>query len=197
MRKFVWVILFVFLFALQGSLWLVWPNCWSFDLLLPAVYFFGLLYGETAGFVMGLLVGLVQDSLTPGFFGFHMLTRCAVGYGIGVLRDRIFNDECSLHVSVIGLICIAVKLMAGILVMLFSLSLRFWPVYMMDGVLFTMTTMLWSVPLFHLMRWLADWADTEEKLFEAVTQTEHNRLCQEYRKQHEGLRYHRHPNGEE
>lgn len=197
MRRFVWVALFLFLIVLQGSFWLLWPNCLPFDILLPAIYFFALLHGETAGFLVGLVVGLIQDSLTPGFFGFHMLTRCAIGYGIGVVRDRVFNDEYSVHIPVIGLLCIMVKFFAGILIMLSSMSLRFWPAFMLDTVGFVVMTMLLSVPMFFVMKRTKVWAEKEEELYGAVNRDERNRLRQNYRKQNEGLRFHRTPNGEE
>ena len=111
------------------------PNWLSFDLLLPAIYFFALLYGETAGFLIGLIMGLFQDCLTPGFFGFHMLTRCAIGYGIGMVQEKVFEDEQFAHLSIIGILSIGIKLFAGILVMLSSMSLRFWPSFLLDTVI--------------------------------------------------------------
>ena len=72
MRKIVWPALFICLFFIQGSLWLIWPQWPSFDILLPTVYFFALMHGEIAGFFAGFLIGFLQDALVPGIFGFHM-----------------------------------------------------------------------------------------------------------------------------
>lgn len=193
MRNFIWVALFLFLLLLQGTLWLILPNWLSFDLLLPAIYFFALLYGETAGFLIGLIMGLFQDCLTPGFFGFHMLTRCAIGYGIGMVQEKVFEDEQFAHLSIIGILSIGIKLFAGILIMLSSMSLRFWPSFLLDTVIYTVINILYATPLFAIIKFLKAWTGKEEELFNAVNKDEETRLRQKYLEQHNGLRYKKGP----
>ncbi len=193
MRNFIWVALFLCLLLLQGSLWLVMPNWLAFDFLLPAIYFFALLYGETAGFLVGLVMGFFQDCLTPGFFGFHMLTRCAIGYGIGVVQEKVFKDEHSAHLTIIAVLSFGIKLFAGILVMFSSMSLRFWPSFLFDAVIYTIVNVLIAAPMFWLVKFLKSWTGKEEELYNAVNKDEEMRLRQKYQEQHKGLRYKRGP----
>lgn len=188
MRKLIWIALFLFLILLQGSLWLVLPDSLSFDILIPGVYFFALVHGQTAGFFAGILVGLLQDSLTPGFFGFHMLTRSAMGYWVGMIRERVFNDKYSSHVPMVGLFSIGIKILAGILIMLFGLTIRFWPSFLLDAVIYTLMNMLLTAPLFFVVRKLKEWSETEKQFLQTVNTMEHQKQKEEYLKQHEGLR---------
>lgn len=191
MRKLIWTALFIFLILLQGSLWIIFPDSISFDLLIPGIYFFALLNGETAGFIAGLIVGLIQDSLTPGFFGFHMLTRCAMGYWVGMIRQKVFNDEYSSHIPIVGLFSIGIKIFAGILIMLSGLTIRFWPSFLFDTVVYTLVNMLFTAPLFFVIKRLKSWSETEEQFLNGVNAEERQKQKQEYLKQHEGLRYKR------
>lgn len=193
MRNFIWVALFLCLLLLQGSLWLVIPNWFAFDFLLPAIYFFGLLYGETAGFLVGLIAGFFQDCLTPGFFGFHMLTRCAIGYGIGVVQEKVFKDEYSAHLTIIAVLSFAIKIFAGILIMFSSMSLRFWPSFLFDAAIYTIVNVLVAAPMFWVIKFLKSWTGKEEELYNAVNKDEGMRLRQKYQEQHKGLRYKRGP----
>ena len=61
-----------------------------FDLPLLFIYSVGLFYGARAGLVCGLAFGLLLDVSSPAF-GFYMLTRGLVGYGIGSIKEMIFK----------------------------------------------------------------------------------------------------------
>ena len=79
MRRLIWPVLFLFLMLLQGSMSVYYTGWLSCDLLLLAVYAYALLRGEKAGAVVGGITGLLQDAMTVGIFGFHIISRICVG----------------------------------------------------------------------------------------------------------------------
>ena len=189
MRKLLWPALFIFLILLQGALWLICPSWPSFDLLLPTIYFFALLYGEWIGFATGLIVGLFQDALTPNFFGFHMFTRSIIGYTIGLIKDRVFSEEYIAHIPMVGILSMIVKVLAGIILALATASVNFLPWYLLNSVGFAIANMLLTVPIFFLLKKIKHWTEAEKgELFAAVSQEERRRLLTEHKKKHLGLR---------
>ncbi|MCQ2362921.1 MAG: rod shape-determining protein MreD [Acidaminococcaceae bacterium] len=191
MRKLIWPALFLFFLLLQGSVWLLLPEGWNFDVLVPALYFFALMNGRVEGFLAGLGIGLLQDSLTPGFFGFHMLTRCAIGYWCGAIREQVYDDKYSDHVPVVGLFSIAIKLFAGLLIMFSSMSVRFLPYFLVDTVVYVIINMLLTVPVFFVVKYVHIWADAEEQFLQSVNKEGLDRVKKAYLKEHAGLRYKR------
>lgn len=93
MRRLIWPVLFLFLLVVQGSSSVFYAGWLSFDLPLLAVYCYALLNGEAFGAAAGLGVGFLQDAVTTGIFGFHMLTRTIMGYGVGATKEKIFKDN--------------------------------------------------------------------------------------------------------
>lgn len=104
MRRLIWPVLFLFLMLLQGSMSVYYTGWLSCDLLLLAVYAYGkLLRGEKAG-VVGGITGLLQDAMTVGIFGFHILSRICVGYIVGLTKEKVFKDNYLYHMSAIATI---------------------------------------------------------------------------------------------
>ncbi|MBQ5624992.1 MAG: rod shape-determining protein MreD, partial [Phascolarctobacterium sp.] len=95
MRRLIWPVLFLFLLMLQGAVTVFYTGWIDFDLPLLALYGYCMLRQEGSGLFAGLGIGLLQDALTPGIFGFHMLTRSCMGYLIGVTREKVFKDNPS------------------------------------------------------------------------------------------------------
>lgn len=93
MRRLIWPVLFLFLMLLQGSMSVYYTGWLSCDLLLLAVYAYALLRGEKAGAVVGGITGLLQDAMTVGIFGFHILSRICVGYIVGLTKEKVFKDN--------------------------------------------------------------------------------------------------------
>ena len=87
MRRLIWPVLFLFLMLLQGSMSVYYTGWLSCDLLLLAVYAYALLRGEKAGAVVGGITGLLQDAMTVGIYGFHILSRLRVGYIEGRTKE--------------------------------------------------------------------------------------------------------------
>lgn len=109
MRKLIWPVLFLFLLVIQGSSSVFYSGWISFDLPLVAVYCYALFAGETLGAAAGLGVGFLQDAMTTGIFGFHMLTRAIMGYFIGATKEKIFKDSYKVHVFIIGSISVGIR----------------------------------------------------------------------------------------
>lgn len=102
MRKLIWPVLFLLLLLIQGAVSVFFMGWLTFDLPFLALYTFSLLYGENYGAAAGIFAGFLQDSMTTGIFGFHMLTRSILGYLIGLAKDKIFNDRFFYHIISTG-----------------------------------------------------------------------------------------------
>ena len=58
---------------------------------------------------MGLGVGFVQDALTVGVFGYHMLSRSALGFLVGLMKEKVVRDNATFHMAVIALCSLALR----------------------------------------------------------------------------------------
>lgn len=84
------------------------------DFLLLSVVFAGLGRGVIWGVVGGFLLGVVQDSFAPMFFGVNAFVKVLIGFVSGRIGTRMF-----LHtVPVVFLIIVSLKYMNDILVTL-------------------------------------------------------------------------------
>ena len=104
MRRLVWPVLFLFLMLLQGSMsvyytgWLPVICCfWRYMLMRYCA-------AKKAGAVVGGITGLLQDAMTVGVFGFHILSRICVGYIVGLTKEKVFKDNYLYHMSAIATI---------------------------------------------------------------------------------------------
>ncbi|MBR5487420.1 MAG: rod shape-determining protein MreD [Phascolarctobacterium sp.] len=109
MRRLIWPVLFLFLLMLQGAVTVFYTGWIDFDLPLLALYGYCMLRQEGSGLFAGLGIGLLQDALTPGIFGFHMLTRSCMGYLISITREKVFKDNPSYHMLAIGVFSLMLR----------------------------------------------------------------------------------------
>jgi rod shape-determining protein MreD len=63
------------------------------DFFLLSVLLVAMRRGSFAAIVWGVAAGLVQDVLSAGIIGFNVLTKPALGYGVGLLRSRLDFDN--------------------------------------------------------------------------------------------------------
>jgi rod shape-determining protein MreD len=63
------------------------------DFFLLSVLLVAMGRGCSAAIVWGIVAGLVQDVLSAGIIGFNVLTKPALGYGVGLLRSRLDFDN--------------------------------------------------------------------------------------------------------
>ena len=109
MRRLIWPVLFLFLILIQGVSSVFYTGWLAFDLPLLFLYSFALLRGQDKGAVAGAGIGFVQDAMTVGVFGFHMLTRAIVGYVVGMLKEKIVKEQIGFHLLFIGGSCVLLR----------------------------------------------------------------------------------------
>lgn len=107
MRKLIWPVLFLFCLSLQMSLpQTVW---FKFDLPLLFVYCYAMLQGAAYGGAAGFITGLLQDILTGGVCGFHILTRTCIGYYVGYTKEQVFKDSILYNIVAAGVMTLLLR----------------------------------------------------------------------------------------
>jgi rod shape-determining protein MreD len=115
--KYLWWALFIFLaFLLQGGLSILAVNP---NLTVLPVYFFGIRFGRTKGLLSGVLIGALQDSLTSGMLGPHMLAKGIVGF----LSASFISGNLLIWTPFLGTVAAALLTFADSTAVFFSLSL--------------------------------------------------------------------------
>ena len=109
MRRLIWPVLFLLLILLQGAASVFFTGWLSCDLPLLFLYSFALLRGHEKGGIAGAAIGFVQDALTVGVFGFHMLTRSIFGFAVGLMNKKVFKEQLQLHIMIIGLCSMIIR----------------------------------------------------------------------------------------
>ena len=120
MRRLIWPVLFLFLLVIQGAVTVFYQGWLSFDLLLVGLYAFTLIYEEYWGALAGLGIGLCQDALTMGLFGFHLLTRTALAYGVGKINKQINEDQLKYHLGMMFAGTLLIQIFYSLLEMFLS-----------------------------------------------------------------------------
>lgn len=164
MRKLIWPVLFLFCLSLQMSL--PQTQWFKFDLPLLLIYCYAMLRGAVAGGIAGFVTGLLQDILTGGVFGFHILTRTAVGYYAGYTKEKVFKDSMFYNIIAVGAITLALRccyfilqiIMAkGFSVLLFELALEEALAYCLGNIIFV-------IPLYLLTEKMQKWIELDDGL---------------------------------
>ena len=62
-----------------------------------------------AGAAAGFITGLIQDILTGGIFGFHILTRTLIGYYVGLTKEKVFKDSMFYNIVAVGAITLLLR----------------------------------------------------------------------------------------
>ena len=109
MRRLIWPVLFLLLMLLQGTASVFFTGWLACDLPLIFLYSFALLRGKEKGVIAGSVIGFVQDALTVGIFGFHMLTRSIIGYVVGLMNKKVFKEQMQMHIMIIGLCSLFIR----------------------------------------------------------------------------------------
>ena len=163
MRRLIWPVLFLLLMLVQGAASAFYTGWLSFDLPLLALYAFAMLRGEHQGALVGLSVGFLQDAMTVGVFGFHMLSRSALGFLVGLMKEKVVKDNATFHVLVIALCSAALRFAFWWLELIRSGGR--WSIffsYLWDSVGFIVGNMLLVVPVVLLVKRVYQWIKEEE-----------------------------------
>ena len=163
MRRLIWPVLFLFLFILQGVASVFYTGWLSFDLPLLCLYGYALMRGEERGGLTGAAVGLVQDALTVGVFGFHILSRALVGYAVGLMREKIVKGQHGFHVVTIALCTLGLRFLFWWLELLRSGGQwQAFPGFLWESIGYCLGNMLLIVPMLYLVRYVYAWIKAED-----------------------------------
>lgn len=94
MRILCWILVFTGGLLLQCTLLpLIAMNGIKPDILMIMTLSTGLLAGKDKGVAVGFFSGLVTDLASGGIFGCQTLAKMAVGYGAGLLEQKVFKES--------------------------------------------------------------------------------------------------------
>ena len=164
MRKLIWPVLFLLCLSLQMSL--PQTQWFKFDLPLLLIYCFAMLRGAFAGGIAGFLVGLLQDLLTGGIFGFHILTRTAIGYYVGYTKEKVFKDSMFYNIVAVGAITVVLRCCYFILqlIMARGFSVLLLELALQDTVAYCLGNIIFVIPLYLLTERLQKWIELDDGL---------------------------------
>lgn len=152
-----WIVLGIVLLVLQSS---VIPAIAIYgvrpDLLLTMVVAVALIYGREKGLGAGFFFGVIQDLVSSGFLGLHVLTKMIVGYLVGMTEKKVYKQNLILPSLVVGVISVfyyivyigtlVVKgIMVGPLMMIWQPML-----------VYVVYNMVFAVPIYMLVYYIAN-----------------------------------------
>ncbi len=155
MKRLIFLIVYLIFFALQVTV--EQPEWFKFDLVLLYVYAMAMVYGAQTGTAIGGAAGLVYDLLNGAVFGFHTITRSAVGFVTGYIKEQVFKEHFAYHITA------AFVITAGIRVLFFFVALFLTPVadgsfllgYLQESLAYCLGNIVFVVPVYKLC-WLIE-----------------------------------------
>lgn len=163
MRRLIWPVLFLFLLLLQGAGSVFYTGWLAFDLPLLGLYCYSLLRGQEHGAIMGAGIGFLQDAMTISVFGFHILSRTLLGFIIGKMKEKVFKENHSYHIAVIGLVCLGLRFCYWWLELIRNGG--HWNVlggFVWDSLGYCVGNMLMVVPMVFFIQFVYDWIKKED-----------------------------------
>ena len=134
-----------------------------FDLPLLFIYSVGLFYGPRAGLVSGLAFGFLQDVSSPAVFGFCLLTRGLVGYGVGSIKEMIFKNNFFYHVLMAAGISFLLRVLyLAPVIWLGGFEKTLLILYLQDSLVYCLGNMLLVLPVMYFLSELYRWAAEDE-----------------------------------
>ena len=109
-----WLIFTLFLFTLENHWGLFFNTTQSPDLLLLFLLLYALDQGERRGAWYGLGIGALLDIVTFSYFGWHMVSRAALGYLVGRNRMNMFADRLPTYLILTGLVTLLLQVARGL-----------------------------------------------------------------------------------
>lgn len=163
MRILIWPVLFVFLILLQGSATVFYTGWITFDLPFLALYCYAMLRGELSGALVGFVIGFLQDSMTIGLFGMHMLVLSSLGFFIGLTKEKVFKDNIYYHMIAIA-VCSIVQCFAFFILELIRNGGR-WSIffsYLGDTLGYALGNALLVIPTILVMKKIYVWIKEDD-----------------------------------
>ena len=109
-----WLFFTLFLFTLENHWFLFFNTTQSPDLLLLFLLLYALDQGERRGAWYGLGIGALLDIVTFSYFGWHMVSRAALGYLVGRNRMNMFADRLPTYLILTGLVTLLLQVARGL-----------------------------------------------------------------------------------
>ena len=109
-----WLFFTLFLFTLENHWFLFFNTTQSPDLLLLFLLLYAMDQGKRNGAVYGLGIGALLDVVTFSYFGWHMVTRAALGYLIGKNRVNMFVDRLPTYLILTALVTLLLQVARGL-----------------------------------------------------------------------------------
>lgn len=163
MRRLIWPVLFLLLMLVQGAASAFYTGWLAFDLPLLALYAFAMLRGERQGALAGFGVGFVQDAMTVGVFGYHMLSRISIGFLVGLMKEKVVKDNATFHMLLIALCSCGIRFTYWWLELIRSGGRWgiFWD-YLWASIGFIVGNMLLVAPMVNIVKRIYQWIKEED-----------------------------------
>ena len=165
MRKLIWPVLFLFLFILRGAGSVFYSGWLSVDLPLLGVYAHALFRGSHYGVMSGAIVGLFEDAMVPGLFGYPIITRSILGHGIGRLKGRIFKENSFYHLPLIGAVSLALRAIYLFFAFALGMPVTSLVQYASESFGFACGNMLFVLPIIYLCHFTYNWIKEEDRSY--------------------------------
>lgn len=157
MKRLMFFIVYLLLFAIQMTV--EQPAWFKFDLVLFYVYAMSMLYGAKTGAIIGGAAGLMYDLLNGAVFGFHTITRSAVGFAAGYIKEQVFKEHFAYHITA------ALVITAGIRMLFFFVALFMTPLadmdflaaYLQESLAYCLGNIVFVVPIYKLCLFVEHW----------------------------------------
>ena len=122
--------------------------------------------GAVDGGVAGFVVGLFQDILTGGIFGFHILTRTALGYYVGYTKEKVFKDSILYNVVAIGVMTFFLRACYLIvqIILAKNLSLLLLGIAVQNAIAYCLGNILFMIPFYLLTEKIQQWIESDDGL---------------------------------
>lgn len=163
MRRLIWPVLFLFLILVQGASSVFFTGWLAFDLPLLFLYNFALIRGQDKGALAGALIGFVQDAMTVGIFGFHILTRGLFGFVVGFMKEKIVKDQLFFHIALIGVTCVLIRLCYLVLELVRANGrLDIIGLFAWNSLGYIIGNMLFVIPMMYVVNYIYAWIKAED-----------------------------------
>ncbi len=161
MKKLVFFIIYFVLFSLQ--IVVEQPVWFKYDLVLLFVYAMAMLYGTETGAAIGAGTGLLYDFLSGAIFGFHTITRSALGFMTGYIKEQVFKEHFAYHIVA------ALVITAGIRMLFFFVALYLSPVadaafiaaYLKETLAYCLGNTVLVLPVYKACLFISRWHGNE------------------------------------
>lgn len=163
MRRLIWPVLFLLLIVIQGAASVFYTGWLAFDLPLLFLYSFALIRGKEKGALAGFGIGFIQDAMTVGVFGFHMLTRAVFGYVVGFMKAKLVKDQHGFHMVLIAGGSLALRFLYW-WIELIRAGGRWdiFPLFAWKSLGYCLGNMLLIIPMLFLVRYIYEWIKAED-----------------------------------